>query len=411
MNKNKKSLYEKDPSGFIFMAFLLALLILGALFVMHSFQSIADSTTETSSDTSVSSNNTTTDSTVSSNDSDVSSNDTDVSSNDTDVSSNDTDVSSNDTDTSSSSSSSSTSSSSRTYYYPKKKITTITSSSTSEVSTTSNETEETSSAIPSSSHMTSPPNTFLPQMIVDGETISITSWKDVLTELQKMEQIGKTEATITLSENDTIVPSYIFGILKGLNIQLKIYLSSGAYWTINGEDISQSAFKDINLGLIENSTAIDSGLLKQLAGNYDYMAISLSHSGNFGFPITLTLPLSDTYAGLYANLFYFDPVLSTFDFTTSSKVEQDGTVSFLFSHASDYCIVFADTILDNSASVNSVSSNTIDLNATPDNTEPAPTLKEFSLSQLVPTAGIILFIIIFGSLILFRHQNPEHDYD
>lgn len=55
--------------------------------------------------------------------------------------------------------------------------------------------------------------------------------------------------------------------------------------------------------------------------------------------MTLTAPLGNEYADLWANLYHYDTTRQQMLFETAAQVDQDGNVSLPFTHASEYAIV------------------------------------------------------------------------
>ena len=75
------------------------------------------------------------------------------------------------------------------------------------------------------------------------------------------------------------------------------------------------------------------------------MQISLAHDGDFGCAPILTLNMGSNNAGLYANLFYYDPDTNSLEFVTADEVKESGSVSLTFGHASDYVIIINKNIM------------------------------------------------------------------
>lgn len=141
----------------------------------------------------------------------------------------------------------------------------------------------------------------------------------------------------------TVVPKDILETIKGKDINVQ--LNMGGYtWTINGKDVTASDLKDINLEVKFNTNAVPSETVKKLAGDNPTQQLSLTHEGDFGFKATLTMNAGAEYAGKHGNLFWYDSNHKMV-FIDAGEIQGDGSVSLDFSHASDYVLVMADTVL------------------------------------------------------------------
>lgn len=139
----------------------------------------------------------------------------------------------------------------------------------------------------------------------------------------------------------TILPKEYLDVIKGHDINLKIYMLGGLYsWTINGKTIKDTS--DIDLSVEYNDTVPDDAVAS-LAGSNDSRQMSLAHNGTFGFDAKLSV-----YVGgetKFANLFWYKPD-GTFQFMQSAKTDEFGNADFDFSHASDYVIVLTDKAMN-----------------------------------------------------------------
>ncbi len=141
----------------------------------------------------------------------------------------------------------------------------------------------------------------------------------------------------------TVVPKDILETIKGKDINIQ--LNMGGYtWTINGKDVTASDLKDINMEVKFNTNAVPSETVKKLAGDNPTQQLSLTHEGDFGFKATLTMNAGAEYAGKHGNLFWYDSNHKMV-FIDAGEIQGDGSVSLDFSHASDYVLVMADTVL------------------------------------------------------------------
>ncbi len=100
--------------------------------------------------------------------------------------------------------------------------------------------------------------------------------------------------------------------------------------------------EDIDLGVVTGDDAgktIPVEVINNITGERYYMNLSLSYDGEFGFTAILTLQVDAKNAGLYANLFYYNPQSEQLDYMCAGMIDEEGKVELTFTHASDYTIV------------------------------------------------------------------------
>jgi hypothetical protein len=155
--------------------------------------------------------------------------------------------------------------------------------------------------------------------------------------------------SITVNMNgETTVAQEVFEAIKGKDINLTFDLGNGMEWMINGTDIPESAnaslLQGIDFNLSMNTDSIPAELLDALADT-EKVQISLEYDGSFGFTAILRLPMEEKYSGKFANLFYYNPVTNQLELQAVGVVNENGTVEFPFTHASDYVIVMSTTAM------------------------------------------------------------------
>ncbi len=121
------------------------------------------------------------------------------------------------------------------------------------------------------------------------------------------------------------------------NVTVKFTVSGGAYWEINGENVTKA--KAVDLGVKVNGTLIPKSKVEEFAGDKTTVQLTLKHNGDFGFTGVLNVPINKANNGKFANLYYYHG--GQFDFVGSSAIV-DGRAKFAFSHASNYLIVIDD---------------------------------------------------------------------
>ena len=80
-------------------------------------------------------------------------------------------------------------------------------------------------------------------------------------------------------------------------------------------------------------------VINTITGEVGTVQITLAHNGEFGFTMTLTAPLGKENAGYWANLYHYNEDAEALNFEAAAKIDEDGSVTIPFSHASQYAIV------------------------------------------------------------------------
>ena len=155
---------------------------------------------------------------------------------------------------------------------------------------------------------------------------------------------GATEGeTIHVDMNGaTTVPGTIFDSIKGRDITVTFDLGGGILWTVNGLDVTAQNAKDIDFGVTMGEQAgrnIPVDVINNVTGERYSMNLTLAYEGEFGFTATLTVNMDAANAGLYANLFYYNPETGILEFMCAGKIDEAGNTELTFNHASDYTIV------------------------------------------------------------------------
>lgn len=187
---------------------------------------------------------------------------------------------------------------------------------------------------------------------------------------------------IDLKKGVTKLDKVVFDAFAGKDVTVHVSLPGGAYWEINGEDVTDA--KDVDLGVYLNTGDIPEEKIDEIAGDNDSMQFSLSHNGDFGFTGVLNIPVSSKYNGQYANLYYYNRSREL-EFVGSSQVS-GGKVGFAFSHASDYIIVF-------------------DTFPYGDDVSSAAAASETGTAQAAPYVGILMLTVLVGASALIIRKR------
>ena len=163
-----------------------------------------------------------------------------------------------------------------------------------------------------------------------------TGWDDIRDELENTAKGD--EITIDMGD-ETKVPAEIFESLAGKDVDVTFDLGD-IQWSVNGADIpTDTDFTDLDLGVNLDTHGIPVNVINTITGEVGTVQITLAHNGEFGFTMTLSAPLGKENAGYWANLYHYDEDAEALNFEAAAKVDEDGSVTIPFSHASQYAIV------------------------------------------------------------------------
>lgn len=162
------------------------------------------------------------------------------------------------------------------------------------------------------------------------ETIKNASAKDTI--VVKMDETG-------------VVSKDAIAAIKGTQKKLVLDMGDGIKWVINGSDVSKVPAKDVNMSVTVDSKKIPEDVIKAAKIEKDakkVVQISLAHEGEFGFKPVLSIDIGKSYAGKYANLYYYNTKTKALEGQMSVKIADDGSALLKFTHASDYVISITD---------------------------------------------------------------------
>ena len=163
-----------------------------------------------------------------------------------------------------------------------------------------------------------------------------SGWDDIRDELENAE--NGDQITIDMGD-ETKVPAEIFESLAGKDVEISFDLGD-IQWSVNGADIpTDTDFTDLDLGVNLGTSGIPVNVINTITGEVGTVQITLAHDGEFGFTMTLTAPLGKENAGYWANLYHYDESAEALNFEAAAKIDEDGSVTIPFSHASQYAIV------------------------------------------------------------------------
>lgn len=150
-------------------------------------------------------------------------------------------------------------------------------------------------------------------------------------------------AITVITPDTTVIPAEVFNAMSGRDVTVSFQLNDRVTWIVNGTSVKDKITTPIDLGVTIGSSSIPADKVKALAGDNKTLELSLAHDGAFGFDAKLVLNVGKENSGKYANLYYYNESTGNLEYSQACKVAADGTVTFTFSHASEYVIVFSDS--------------------------------------------------------------------
>ena len=139
-----------------------------------------------------------------------------------------------------------------------------------------------------------------------------------------------------------MVPGDIFDRLKGRDITITFDMGSGILWSVDGKSILTEKADDIDFSVKTGANTIPVDIVNNITGERYSVQLSLAYDGEFGFTAVLSLNLGKENKGLAARLYYYNTGNGKLELQGVDKVAEDGTISFPFTHASEYVIVLGE---------------------------------------------------------------------
>ena len=176
------------------------------------------------------------------------------------------------------------------------------------------------------------------QPYIKGED-SKEGWNVITDELNDM---AEGDAVTVNMNGSTVVPGNVLEGIKGQDITMVIDLGNGVTWSVNGRDIVSDIISDIDFEVkvgTDAGNSIPADVHNTVTGENPFVNISLTYEGEFGFEAVLSVNMESENAGLFANLFYYNPQTNEMEFICSDEIEEDGTAELTFTHASEYIVV------------------------------------------------------------------------
>ncbi|MGN0350988.1 MAG: cohesin domain-containing protein [Roseburia sp.] len=157
--------------------------------------------------------------------------------------------------------------------------------------------------------------------------------------------------SVSVSASEEVISSNVFESLMGKNVTVEFKLENGVVWKINGKNIKNP--KDIDLGVAMNSTNIPEAAFEMITddGIQYEVQFSLDFDGDLGGTFELSIPVGTKGTGFFGNLYYYNPSTNALEYMQTGSIDENGMVTFSFTHASDYVVAVSET---DGATVNTV---------------------------------------------------------
>ena len=216
----------------------------------------------------------------------------------------------------------------------------------------------------------------------------------------------KKTIAIQLNKN-TEISQKIVEMAKEHGVDLEVSLPNELKWTIKADSLGDQMPSSINMNAQIVQEVIEQEVINTVVSEEEYIELSLSHDGTFGFEATLTVPVEKKHIGKTANLFYFNEKVRELEFVMAAPVNEDGNVLLDFNHASDYVIVFAEKSMEDAVNM----AETITDVAIEETVADEKQDKKDSINHLITICMIILLvsggIALIGFFLCKHKEKPE----
>ena len=199
-------------------------------------------------------------------------------------------------------------------------------------------------------------------------------------------------------KNNTVLYEEAISSIRGKDIDVILNMGNSISWTINGSNIVADEANGIDMGVTPDTGSIPDALIMRasaLSTTGTVIGLSLVHNGPLDFHPVLAISTAPENAGLAANLYYYNPDSEQLEFMDAVEIDENGTICFTFSHASDYVIIISETVMtDTGVIVSDHSAGNEPSSESPSEDNDGGPLSEEEPSGLQPTAMIIIAVIL-----------------
>ncbi len=199
-------------------------------------------------------------------------------------------------------------------------------------------------------------------------------------------------------KNNTVLYEEAISSIRGKDIDVILNMGNSISWTINGSNIVADEANGIDMGVTPDTGSIPDALIMRasaLSTTGTVMGLSPVHNGPLDFDPVLAISTAAETAGLAANLYYYNPDSEQLEFMDAVEIDENGTICFTFSHASDYVIIISETVMtDTGVIVSDHSAGNEPSSESPSEDNDGGPLSKEEPSGLQPTAMIIIAVIL-----------------
>ena len=231
-----------------------------------------------------------------------------------------------------------------------------------------------------------------------------TGW-DVIRAEEEQAQDG---STINVDMNGSVVvPGDIFDSIKGKDITITFDMGNGIIWSVDGKSITADKAGDIDFSVKTGVKTVPVDIVNNVTGENYSIQISFAHEGEFGFTAVLSIGLGRENAGYTASLYYYNENTGELEFICKDQIAEDGTVSLVFTHASDYVIAVDIESMDGKEGVD----NTPETSRTGDDSIIADVKENDEVAWIyklvIIAVGTIVIVAGFGIIFIWKKKKEE----
>ena len=228
---------------------------------------------------------------------------------------------------------------------------------------------------------------------------------DVIRAEEEQAQEG---STINVDMNGSVVvPGDIFDSIKGKDITITFDMGNGILWSVDGKSITADRAGDIDFSVKTGVNTVPVDIVNNVIGENYSIQISLAYEGEFGFTAVLSINLGKENAGYTASLYYYNESTGELEFICKDQIAEDGTVSLVFTHASDYVIAVDIESMDGKEGVD----NTPKMSRTGDDSIIADVKENDEVAWIyklvIIAVGTIVIVAGFGIIFIWKKKKEE----
>lgn len=166
-----------------------------------------------------------------------------------------------------------------------------------------------------------------------------TDYEKLVDQLEKEIGWAAPGARFSLNMRGTpILPGKILNAMAGKDLTLTLELGYGVEWVLQGKDVPAGTYADRNFGADPEAKTLPVAVTDTVAGEGKVLQLALRHQGPYGFAMTLVLETSRENAGLYANLYAYNPKVKKLEYQASGLIGEDGKAALPLDTGVDYVV-------------------------------------------------------------------------